>query len=91
MAAACASGLGGSLVAVAIGTGMMLRSPPAVLGRVGALFEAAGQLAALVALLLLGLVQSHVSPSRILLACGLLVLFTCISAALHQARTRGRT
>ena len=69
-AAACVSGLGGSLVAVAVGSAMMLRSPPAALGRVSALFEAAGQLAALGALLLLGLAQDLVSPSRILLVCG---------------------
>jgi len=47
LTAACASGLGGSLVAVAVGSAMMLRSPPAVLGRVSALFEVAGQLSAL--------------------------------------------
>ncbi|MDP9474226.1 MAG: MFS transporter [Actinomycetota bacterium] len=90
MAAACASGLGGSLVAVAVGSAMMLRSPPAVLGRVSALFEAAGQLAALVALLLLGLLGGLASPSRILLACGLLVLVCCLGTALRHARTRGR-
>ncbi len=90
MAAACASGLGGSLVAVAVGSAMMLRSPPAVLGRVSALFEAAGQLAALVALLLLGLVGGLASPSRILLACGLLILVSCFGTALRHARTRGR-
>lgn len=90
MAAACASGLGGSLVAVAVGSAMMLRSPPAVLGRVSALFEAAGQLSALGALLLLGLVQGLVSPSHVLLVCGLLVLVSSLGTALRHSRTRGR-
>ena len=40
--------------------------PPAALGRVSALFEAAGRLSALVALLVLGLVQDLVSPAHAL-------------------------
>ena len=55
-----------------------------------ALFEAAGQLSALAALLLLGLVQGVVSPSRVLLVCGLLVLVSSLGTALRYARTRGR-
>ena len=90
MAAACVCGLGGSLVAVALGSAMMLRSPPAALGRVSALFEAAGQLSALVALLAVGLVQALVSPSGILLACGLLVSVSSLGATLHYAWARGR-
>ncbi len=91
MAAACVSGLGGSLVAVAVGSAVMLRSPPAVLGRVSALFEAAGQLSSLFALLLLGLAQDLVPPSGVLLVCGLLVLLSFAGTALRSAvgRVRG--
>ncbi len=90
LAAACASVLGGSLVSVAVGAVMMLRSPPAVLGRVTALFEAAGQLSALVALLLLGLQQDLLSSSRILLICGFLVFASFFGTALRFALTRNR-
>ncbi len=91
MAAACVSGLGGSLVAVAVGSAVMLRSPPAVLGRVSALFEAAGQLSSLFAVLLLGLAQDLVPPSGVLLVCGLLVLLSFAGTALRSAvgRVRG--
>jgi len=90
LAAACVSGLGGSLVSVAVGAVMMLRTPPAVLGRVSALFEASGQLSALVALLLLGLQQDLLSPARILLICGFLVLASFFGTALRSALTRSR-
>ncbi len=90
LAAACVSGLGGSLVSVAVGAVMMLRSPPAVLGRVSALFEASGQLSALVALLLLGLQQDLLSPARILLICGFLVLASFFGTTLRSALTRSR-
>ncbi len=90
LAAACVSGFGGSLVSVAVGAVMMLRSPPAVLGRVSALFEASGQLSALVALLLLGLQQDLLSPARILLICGFLVLASFFGTTLRSALTRSR-
>ncbi len=69
---------------------MMLRSPPAVLGRVTALFEASGQLSALVALLFLGLQQDLLSSSRILLICGFLLLASFFGTALRFALTRSR-
>ena len=90
IAAACASGFGGSLAAIAVGSAMMLRSPPAALGRVSSLFEAAGQLGALGALPLMGLVQDLVSPPLILLVCGLVVLVQCLVTALRYVRTGGR-
>lgn len=86
MAAACVSGFGGSLVSVAVGSAVMLRSPPLALGRVSALFEAAGQLSSLVALLLLGLAQDLAPPSRVLLVCGLLVLLSFFRTALRSAQ-----
>lgn len=74
MAAAFVSGLGGSLIAVGVGAVMMLRSPPAALGRVTALFETSGQLSGLAALALIGLLQGFLRPWHVLLICGVLVL-----------------
>ena len=88
MAAACVSGFGGSLVAVAVGGAVMLRSPPLALGRVSALFEVAGQFSSLVALLLLGLAHDLVPPSGVILACGVLVLLACLGTALRYAAGR---
>ena len=55
------------------------------MGCVSTLFEVAGQLAALGALLMSGLVQDLVSPSRVLLVCGLLSLASCFGTALRYA------
>lgn len=64
--------------------------PPAALRRVSALFEAAGRLSALVALLVSGLVQGLVSPAHVLLICGLLVLVAFLGTALRSASVRER-
>ncbi len=55
-----------------------------------ALFEAAGRLSALVALLVLGLVQGLVSPAHALLICGLMVLVAFLGTALRSASARER-
>lgn len=88
LAAAGVSGFGGSLVSVAVGTAMMLRSPPVVLGRVTALFEASGQLSALIALFLLGLQQDPLSPAHTVLICGLLLLASFLGIATRLVLTR---
>lgn len=84
--AAFAAGLGGSLIAEALGSVLMERTPPALLGRVTALVEGSGQGAAVVAILALVALQGALSPAQTLLLCGLALCATCFAVALRFAR-----
>ncbi len=79
---ACGAGLGDGLLLAAAGSLMLRWTPSSALGRVTALLEATGQVASLGALLVLGMLQARLSPTQILLLCGLVLLVTCLTAGL---------
>lgn len=83
--AAFAAGLGGALIAVAFGSLLMERTPPALLGRVTALVDASGQGAAVIAILALDALQGALSPAQTLLLCGLSLCATGVAVALRFA------
>jgi MFS family permease len=87
--AAFASGFGGALLSVAMGGILMERAPRSALGRVTALFETSAQVASIVAILAVALVEDILAPSRMLLASGLAVCAAFVGLALWLARHDG--
>lgn len=72
--AALFAGLGEALALIALGSLVMERTAPTLLGRVTALFDTASQLTTLLALLAVGALSAWLSPWQILLLCGFAVI-----------------
>jgi MFS family permease len=85
--AAFISGVGGALIAVALGGIVMERAPRPALGRVTALVETAGQGASVAALLLVGLLAGAMTPAHLLLLCGLAIGVAGVGVALQGRQT----
>jgi MFS family permease len=71
LTAAALAGLGGALISVAVGSIMVAHAPQRSVGRVTALFDTAGQLSGVLALLAVSTVVHVVTPAETLLICGL--------------------
>ncbi len=84
--AAFASGFGGALLSVAMGGILMQRTPQSALGRVTALFETSAQVASIVGILAVGVLEDVLAPWQMLLASGLTVCAAFVGAALRLAR-----
>ncbi|MDQ2902237.1 MAG: MFS transporter [Chloroflexota bacterium] len=80
--AAFLAGLGDDFVIVALGSLVMERTKPGMLGRVTAFFDTASALTTLLALVTVRLLQTWLSPGSLLLFCGLAVCMVGMSTAL---------
>jgi MFS family permease len=79
--AAFLAGLGDDCIMVALGSLVMERTKPGMLGRVTAFFEAANAVTTLLALIAVGFLQTWLSPGSLLLLCGLVICLVCVGAA----------
>lgn len=80
---ALSAGLGEAFVSIALGSLVMERTPPILLGRVTALFDTASQLTTLLALLAVGALSVWLSPWQILLLCGFAVILVSLGSFLR--------
>jgi MFS family permease len=87
--AAFASGFGGALLSAAMGGILLQHTPQSALGRVTALFETLAQVASIVAILAVALMEDILAPSQMLLGCGLAVCAVFVAVAPWLARRRG--
>ncbi len=83
MPAAFTSGLGGALVAVALGSLALAWTPPPALGRITALFDAVGQFMAVAAIAAVTLLNTLLTPAQLLLICGVMICGVCVGSALR--------
>lgn len=86
--AAFCAGLGDDFVMVALGSLVMERTKPDLLGRVTAFFDTASALTTFLALVTVRLLQTWLYPGPLLLLCGLAVCLVCMSTALGLRGTR---
>lgn len=86
--AAFFAGLGDDFIVVALGSLVMERTKPGMLGRVTAFFDTASALTTLLALITVRLLQTWLYPWQLLLLCGLAICTVCMSTALGLRGTR---